>query len=145
MRSFLDTEINREREKGILKYLDPCLAWVRGEQKAAAKGCQIQRPFHPDVQILRTATMGGRMGLESALWHFRMRSRLHLEVTVCHGLEINLSKLAAAAVRICTLHFGTLTNPRGVMTMNRSNEGFQCRRKIRWQQRRRMERRNKNS
>jgi hypothetical protein len=30
--------------------LDPCLAWVRKEQKAVAK---TGRPFHPDVQILR--------------------------------------------------------------------------------------------
>ena len=28
--------------------LDPCLAWVHTEQKAATNGGQIRRPFHPD-------------------------------------------------------------------------------------------------
>lgn len=82
----------------------------------------------------RTATMGGRMGLESALWHFRMRSRLHLKAIVCHDLEINLSKLAAAAVRICTLHFATLTNTRGVMDNEQVQRGLSMQTQIRWQQ-----------
>jgi hypothetical protein len=42
------------RETGRDSELDPCLARVRREQKAASNDGQIRRPFHSDVHLLRT-------------------------------------------------------------------------------------------
>jgi hypothetical protein len=75
MRSSLDTEIKRKREgRGRRESptrapwttfkvgparrqgseLETCLAWVRRGAESSGKDRQIRRPFHLDVQILRT-------------------------------------------------------------------------------------------